>query len=244
MDRVLPFEVSPASARVALTSRHRPRNCVWELTLDCNLNCVHCGSSAGRARHAELSTEEALDVVRQLRDLGCELVTLSGGEPLSQPQFSLALLKACKEEGLHTAIETAGYAHWKQMESVLEFVDLVMFDIKHLDSELHRKTTGVENARILENLRKTAKGSRLWLRVPLLAGFNDSESHIQQVARLGMEIGAEKISLLPYHDGGKSKSEQLGIGYTCPQGRTPREKHLNKLRQVIEQTGLAVSLGN
>lgn len=171
-------------------------------------------------------------------------VTLSGGEPLSQPQFSLALLKACKEEGLHTAIETAGYAHWKQMESVLEFVDLVMFDIKHLDSELHRKTTGVENARILENLRKTAKGSRLWLRVPLLAGFNDSESHIQQVARLGMEIGAEKISLLPYHDGGKSKSEQLGIGYTCPQGRTPREKHLNKLRQVIEQTGLAVSLGN
>ena len=100
MDRVLPFEVSPASARVALTSRHRPRNCVWELTLDCNLNCVHCGSSAGRARHAELSTEEALDVVRQLRDLGCELVTLSGGEPLLRPDW-FAIARAIADSGMY-----------------------------------------------------------------------------------------------------------------------------------------------
>ncbi len=171
-------------------------------------------------------------------------VTLSGGEPLSQPEFSRALLQACKEEGLHTAIETAGYSPWNQMQSVIEFVDLVLFDIKHLDDEAHRKTTGASNDVILENLRKTAKESKLWLRVPLMAGFNDSEDHIRQITELGVEIGAEKISLLPYHEGGKAKSEQLGIGYTCPQGRAPSEKHLNKLRQVIEQAGLAVAIGN
>ena len=107
MDRVLPFEVSPASARVALTSRHRPRNCVWELTLDCNLNCVHCGSSAGRARHAELSTEEALDVVRQLRDLGCELVTLSGGEPLLRPDW-FEIARAIADSGMYVNMVTNG----------------------------------------------------------------------------------------------------------------------------------------
>jgi pyruvate formate lyase activating enzyme len=171
-------------------------------------------------------------------------VTLSGGEPLSQPEFSRAILQACKEEGLHTAIETAGFAPWDQIQSVLEFVDIVLFDVKHLDSELHRKTTGVENARILENLRKTAKGRKLWLRVPLIAGFNDAEDHIRQIADLGVEIAAEKISLLPYHEGGKAKSEQMGIAYAYTQGMAPCEKHIKKLERIIEKAGLTVTVGN
>lgn len=194
-----------------------------------------------------MSVREVLDEVLQDRMFYKNSgggVTLSGGEPLSQPDFSRAILQACKEDGLHTAIETAGHAPWNRMQSVLNFADLILFDVKHLDSELHRKTTGVENERILENLRKTAKGRKLWLRVPLIAGFNDAEDHIRQIAGLGVEIGAEKISLLPYHEGGKAKSEQIGIGCTYPEGRAPSEKHINKLRLVIEQTGLAVSIGN
>lgn len=170
-------------------------------------------------------------------------VTLSGGEPLAQPDFSRELFEACKKERLHTAIETAGLAPWKEMERVLEFVDLVLFDVKHLESELHRKTTGVDNAQILENLRKTAKGSKLWLRVPLIAGFNDSESHIRQIAILGVEIGAEKISLLPYHEGGKAKREQQGMSYAFPEGRASEEKHVEALRRVIEAAGMTASVG-
>lgn len=107
MDRALPSHVSVAAASAARVTKHRPRNCVWELTLDCNLNCVHCGSSAGRARHDELTTAEALDVVRQLRDLGCELVTLSGGEPLLRPDW-FEIARAIADTGMYVNMVTNG----------------------------------------------------------------------------------------------------------------------------------------
>jgi pyruvate formate lyase activating enzyme len=199
---------------------------------------LRCGTS--------MTVREVLDEVLQDRIFYKNSgggVTLSGGEPLAQPAFSRKLLKACKQEGLHTAIETAGFVPWNEMESMLEFVDLVLFDVKHLDAELHRKTTGVGNTLILENLRKTAKQTELWLRVPLIAGFNDSESHIRQIAALGVEIGAGKISLLPYHESGRAKSVQQGMLYAFPEGRAPGEKRLEELRRVIEATGVPASVG-
>lgn len=172
-------------------------------------------------------------------------VTLSGGEPLAQPEFACEFLAACKRGGLNTAVETAGVATWDIMKRMIEFVDLVLFDVKHLDNDLHRKTTGVGNELILENLRRIATNQvRLWLRVPLIAGFNDSESHIRQIANLGVEIGVEKISLLPYHEGGKTKSDQLGTDYAYPQGRAPARQHIKKLEQIIEKAGMAVTVGN
>ncbi|MFO7569914.1 MAG: glycyl-radical enzyme activating protein [Smithellaceae bacterium] len=171
-------------------------------------------------------------------------VTLSGGEPLSQMAFTETLLEACKKEGLHTALETSGAAPWSDMERVLRFVDLLLFDIKHLDSNQHEKMTGVHNFRILENLRQSAAQSVLWLRVPLISGFNDSESHIKKIAFLGADVGAQKISLLPYHEGGKTKSRQMGKVYAYPEGKAPGEKHIGKLKRIIERAGLAVSVGN
>ncbi|MFX1376017.1 MAG: glycyl-radical enzyme activating protein [Promethearchaeota archaeon] len=171
-------------------------------------------------------------------------VTVSGGEPLSQSRFVSDLLAECKKKGLHTALETTGHGAWREMEKVLRFVDLVLFDIKHLDPEKHQKMTGVKNSLILENLRKTAKHNQVWLRVPLISGFNDSESHIKKIAILGKEIGTEKVSLLPYHEGGKTKCEQLGIPYAFPDGKAPDEKHINQLKKIFEDIGLAVSVGN
>ena len=173
-------------------------------------------------------------------------VTLSGGEPLSQPAFAKKFLTACKKEGLHTALETSGVGSWTSMESLLPVVDLLLFDIKQLDSDKHRKTTGIKNDLILENLQKAARLglSELWLRVPLIAGFNDSENHIRQIAALGIELGAQKISLLPYHEGGKAKSKQLGKTYSYEQGKAPGENHIRKLKHLIEKEGLAVTVGN
>jgi pyruvate formate lyase activating enzyme len=171
-------------------------------------------------------------------------VTISGGESLSQSKFAMKLLKECKREGLHTALDTSGYAPWKEMEALLRFVDLVLFDLKHLDSNEHKRTTGVGNELILENLEKASKIAKLWLRIPLIAGFNDSKDHIQRIASLGKRLGAQKISFLPYHEGGKSKSEQLGWPYPLPDAKAPSEKHINKLKGIIEGKGLQVSIGN
>jgi len=171
-------------------------------------------------------------------------VTISGGESLGQSKFVMELLKECKREGLHTVLDTSGYAPWREMEALLPFVDLILFDLKHLDSEKHKKTTGVGNEIILENLEKAAKISKIWLRIPLIAGLNDSAKHIRGIAILGKTLGAQKISLLPYHEGGKSKSEQLGVPYPLPDAKAPGEKHINKLKGMIEGEGLKVSIGN
>jgi pyruvate formate lyase activating enzyme len=170
-------------------------------------------------------------------------VTISGGECLAQSKFTLKLLKACKKEGLHTAIDTTGYAPWKEIKALLPFADLVLFDLKHLDSNEHKKTTGVGNELILENLEKAAKTAKIWLRVPLIAGVNDSADHIKRVALLGKRIGAQKISFLPYHEGGKSKSEQLGWPYPLPNAKAPSEERINKLKGILEGEGLTVTIG-
>jgi len=171
-------------------------------------------------------------------------VTISGGESLSQSKFAGALLAECKKEGLHTVLETSGYARWKDMKVVLDFVDLILFDIKQLNCDEHQKATGVKNIVILDNLKRASMISNIWLRIPLIAGFNDSGEHIQKIALLGNEIGAKKISLLSYHEGGKSKSEQLGKSYCFPDRKPPDEKHINQLKQIIEKAGLIVSVGN
>ena len=104
--------------------------------------------------------------------------------------------------------------------------------------------TGVRNDLLLKNLQKAAAMKPVWLRVPLIAGFNDSEAHIKEIAALGKKIKAQKISLLPYHEGGKSKCEQLGVIYKFSKGKAPGEKHIHKLKGIIEKAGLAVSVGN
>jgi len=171
-------------------------------------------------------------------------VTVSGGEPLLQSEFVIQLLRACKEEGLHTAIDTTGHAPWQKAREALSFVDLILWDIKHLDPGEHERTTGVDNRLILENLERSAGLAKIWLRVPLIAGFNDSVEHIRGVATLAKKIGAEKVSLLPYHEGGLSKSRQIGVSYQFSDAQPPTEKQVDLLRGIIEKEGLQVGISN
>jgi pyruvate formate lyase activating enzyme len=171
-------------------------------------------------------------------------VTISGGEPLSQSSFVLQLLKHCKAEGLHTALDTSGYGRWEELEKLLALVDVLLFDIKHLYSGKHKKTTGVDNKIILDNLAKASIRTPIWLRVPLISRFNDSAAHIKKIALLGKNIGAQKISFLPYHEGGKSKNEQLGRTYLLPKAKAPTDKHTQILKGIVEKIGLVVTIGN
>lgn len=171
-------------------------------------------------------------------------VTVSGGEPLMQASFVSSLLELCKQEGLHTCLDTTAYAQWEVMGEVLHFVDLVLFDVKHLDTVEHQRKTGVPNDLILANLEKAAKFTKIWFRIPLIAGFNDSEEHVISVARLGITHGVEKISLLPYHEGGRNKCEQMGRPYPHGGDSFPSDEHVEFLKEMIEAEGMSASVGS
>jgi len=170
-------------------------------------------------------------------------VTLSGGEPLSQGEFALQLLKECKVKGTHTALDTCGYAPWNVMERVLDYTDLVLFDIKHMDAEEHRKGTGKSNKLILDNARRTASKVRTWLRVPLIPGYNDSEENLREIAKFGLEIGVEKVSLLPYHLWGRSKYTKLSRRYPMERTLRPSDELVKRSREIIEGFGLKTTIG-
>lgn len=170
-------------------------------------------------------------------------VTISGGECCAQGEFVERLLKALKSKGLQTALDTSGYISWHVLDRLIEYADLILYDIKHLDTKQHQIGTGKGNELILANLCEVAQKKRIWLRVPVIANYNDSEEHFYELGKLGRKIGAEKISLLPYHEWGKSKYEQLGKQYTC-QGKAPDPEYLKKLEGIIQGCGLKVTTGN
>jgi len=237
-------EVCPEGA--ITFSRKEGRKLDWNKCNNC-LQCVdscHYNSLNSCGRY--MTVDEVIDEIMKDEDFYRNSgggVTISGGEALWQSRFVTTLLAECKQKGLHTVLDTTGYSSWEKMSRVVNFADLILFDIKHLDLFQHRKVTGVENPLILENLQKIAKMLPTWIRVPLIAGFNDSMDHIRQVALLGEQLGIEKISLLPYHEGGKSKSVQLGRAYTCSEMEAPTDEHVQKLKNMIEDHDISVLIG-
>ena len=139
-------------------------------------------------------------------------MTLSGGEPLAHFEFTLALLKAAKEAGLHTAIETSGFASWERIRQLLPFVDLWLWDVK-ATPEKYETLTGVPWDPIYKNLKNVAEaGGKIVLRCPLIPGVNDEDAHLIRIASLANELGAsvKQIDLEPYHPMGEGKSQELG----------------------------------
>lgn len=170
-------------------------------------------------------------------------VTVSGGEPLLQAPFLIELLKACKERGLHTALDTCGHAPWTVLEKVLQYVDLVLYDIKHMDPRTHLEATGTDNSLALANLRKIPKGIEVWLRIPLIPGFNDSASDLEQIIMLSREISAKKISILPYHKYGDGKYHNLGMEIPLSEINTFSREKLEEIKAYLEKSGVPVSVG-
>jgi len=171
-------------------------------------------------------------------------VTISGGEPLLQWQFVHRLLRACKQRHLHTALDTCGYTQWPILKKVMEHVDLVLYDIKHMNPALHKKATGKSNRLILHNVRMIPPQTKVWLRLPLIPGFNDSEENLTELSRLGREIGAEKVSILPYHRLAEGKCRQLGMQRRMSHIQSPSEKQLREIQALIESFGLQVTTGS
>ena len=152
-------------------------------------------------------------------------VTLSGGEPLAQYDFSLELLKKAKENGIHTAIETCGYAEKSKILEIAKYVDLFLFDCKETDQELHKEYTGFDNKIILDNLKALSDaGSKIILRCPIIPGFNDRAEHFKGISEIAGKLsGIEHIEVEPFHPLGESKYSALGrevADIPVPSGKT------------------------
>lgn len=163
-------------------------------------------------------------------------VTLSGGEVLLQADFAQEVLKRCKEEGLHTTVDTAGFVQWEAFEKVLPWADLFLYDVKAITPELHKRATGQDNALILENYTRLAKtGKPIWVRVPVVPGFTDSEEELKKIAGFLKGKEPEHVDLLRFHRMAETKYRAMDMEYEMESTVPPSMEEMEHFRSVLEQ---------
>jgi pyruvate formate lyase activating enzyme len=172
-------------------------------------------------------------------------VTLSGGEPTAQPWFCLELLQGCKERGFHTVVDTCGHTPWKVWETLLPYIDMILYDLKEMDPNRHQRCVGVSNALILDNLRRLAHtGKSIIVRRPVIPGYNDEPAGVHALARFVAELGTiPEIDLLPYHRYGRGKYERLGMRYPMGDEPSMQDEEVFGLRDILVSYGFRVKVG-
>ena len=161
-------------------------------------------------------------------------VTLSGGEPVAQSRFAEALLRACRDRGIHTVLETCGFAHPETFMRVALAADQVLFDLKLMDPVRHKQYTGVSNRRILHNLEQlAARRSALRVRIPVVPGINDSDEDAGQFREYLKRLAIRDIELLPYHRIGSEKYRRLGLAYRIPDTPEPVAAEMTRMTRAI-----------
>jgi pyruvate formate lyase activating enzyme len=214
----------------------------------CGKCTVVCLGEALNLFGRKMSIDEIMNVV--LEDLpfyessGGGL-TISGGEPLVQADFCEELLKAAKAEGIHTAVDTCGAVTSKIIERVMPYVDIFLYDLKHMDSDSHRQLTGLGNELILNNLKLLADhGKPVEIRIPIIPGFNDSIRNLDNTANIlfGMK-NITRVKLLPYHDFARSKFLALGIEDTMPHVSPPSSSELDAIAERLCGFGIKAISG-
>jgi pyruvate formate lyase activating enzyme len=172
-------------------------------------------------------------------------VTISGGEPLGQPEFLDEILRACKQQGLHTALDTCGFAPWADLDGLRGDVDLFLYDLKLMGAGRHRECAGVSNEQILENLQRlSGRGHRIVLRVPVIPGVNDDDENLRQMGAFAAELPSlERVDLLPYHRIGRDKYRGLGRACTMPDTLPPSDGRMAEVAQALQGFDLRVNIG-
>jgi pyruvate formate lyase activating enzyme len=216
--------------------------------------CINCGAcvevcplQAIKVYGQEMTVKEVLQIVEKDRIFYHNSgggVTASGGEPLCQPDFVADLFQICLDKGIHTVLETCGCVDIGNIEKVLPYTRLVLYDIKHADSKVHKKVTGRSNEQIIRNFEFIArKGVPLAVRVPLIPGINDTDEDIKSIAHIITEYMSEpKVELMPYHRYGMGKYQMLDRRYKLnklvPQGGDD----LERIKSVFKSSGVEPSI--
>ena len=232
-------EVCPHNASVKQENEIRISR---ELCQGCAACVPQCSSEArqliGRARGVEEVLQEVVKDRLFYENSGGG-VTLSGGEPMSQTDFTSALLKMCKEKGIHTVLDTSGYVQMKLLDRVLEYVGIILFDLKHMDLYKHKEYTGVSNELILANARKLASRKiPMVIRIPLIPGYNDTDKNSESCARFAKELGINTIELLPFHRLCVNKYTKLQKEWKLDELVSPSQERLEELQEIFTAQGL------
>lgn len=208
-----------------------------ELCIRCGDCALYCPQDARRLCGRDYSVEEVLEQVEKDRRFYENTgggITCSGGECMLQTDFLTELLRRCREAKLHTCVDTAGCVPFSAFEAVLPYTDLFLYDVKAISPDLHRAYTGADNALILDNLRRLSSlSARIWVRVPVIGGVNDTAEEMQRIAAFCGEIRPEKVELLPYHHLGDGKYEALGRDYKP--FSVPDEKKMQEYRALFDR---------
>jgi pyruvate formate lyase activating enzyme len=206
----------------------------------CPLRCIYCHNrdtwdpALGKAYTVEQVIAELKKYMNYIK-FSKGGITLSGGEPIFQPDFSAELFKKCRELGIHTALDTSGFTDIEKVERLLDFTDLILLDIKHADAEMHKTITGAAPEKIKSfALYASKKGIPIWIRYVLVPGLTDSAKDLEAAAEfIGRLITVEKIEVLPYHNMGVLKWEEQGEKYQLDGTFPPTEESIETAGQIL-----------
>ena len=213
----------------------------------CGTCAESCYYGAREVSGREVTVEDVLTEIERetpFHDQSGGGVTFSGGEPLMQRKFLLALLQACRKRDIHTVVDTSGYTTWEALDSIRKFVDLFLYDLKLMDDTLHAQYTGVSNQPILRNLKLLSEhGHPIYIRIPLIPGLNDHETNLRASAELLASLpNVTGVELMGYHDIAAAKYEALGTSYQLNGTKPPTAEHLQQAGSILEEYGLKVKI--
>lgn len=219
------------------------RNCT---TFGCTKVCYH---EALRVCGKYYSERELLRILNRDRQFWGKNggVTFSGGEPFYQRDFLFAMLKRCRESYINTAIETTAFIDTEIFLNTMKYVDFAFIDLKHMDSNMHKEKTGVNNDLILKNIEALVNSGwkgRLVLRIPVIKDYNDTEENMIETAKFMEGLGLYEINLLPFHRMGDSKWNQLGKEYAYSKDEATSEEKMNQLQEIFLNRRIACYVGS
>jgi pyruvate formate lyase activating enzyme len=221
----------------------------WAHCLGC-MKCVEACLYEARIPYGKRMTVDAvMDAVRRDKVFFEKTgggVTVSGGEATAQPAFVRELFRRCRAEGIHTAMETTGFAPWESLRSILQYTDLLLYDFKNMDSAAHKAKTGVGNERILDNAVKASQVvGEMIARFPLIPDYNDGEGNARQMGAFIKDNmpSVKRVDILKYHSVGESKSGRIGKEYSFRYEHELSDEKVDRLKAILEGYGLQVSIG-
>jgi pyruvate formate lyase activating enzyme len=214
----------------------------------CQTCADYCPSAAVEFVGRKVTVEDVMHEIEKdiaFYDQSGGGITLSGGEPLMQPEFLLQLLDACAELDLHRTVDTTGYADSELLLQVARKTDLFLYDLKLMDAAKHRAFTGVSNKNILNNLKLLAEiKARIQVRVPIIPGINNDAENIDRTAAFVSALpGVEHIAILPFHNSARGKYGRLGMKCVSLDIESPSEENLSIIAGQLAKSGLQVKIG-
>ena len=214
----------------------------------CPLRCLFCHNvdMLDMCDYQEITPQKLLEIVLPYQpyfESSNGGVTISGGDPILQPDFVKEFFKLCKKNKIHTTLDTSCFTTTKNLDKVIPETDLFMVSLKHFDGKKHLKLTGVSNKPILANIRHLKKKKqRIWFRYIVLPGWTDTSANLKELRKFAQEIKPELIELLPYHTHGIYKWEELKKPYKLKRTKPPTHKSCKKIQAMLERAGHKVML--